>query len=306
MQLCQHPNIVSILSIDFDNFKYIILPYYKHTLKKYLSTHKKDPINVKTIMHQILKGIHHLHSNGIIHRDIKPANIMIRYNTFGQMQGKNLIIEKELEVVIIDLGLSKIMDMDNSDDTSHTGEVYTLWYRAPEILLGSDKYHFQTDMWSIGCILGEILTGEPLFKGSSIFDQLDVIFKLLGTPTEQTWKGVKSYPKYHKYENYPSTFYKTFKPKVNLINDTRYDHLIELLKFLLTINPAYRCLSHEALNHSYISQNRDNILHFKENYMNIMINKPVHLNLDIFNESNLIITDNIRRRLLLWLMEVKV
>jgi serine/threonine protein kinase len=327
LKSCNHPNIVSILNIDLDNFKYIIIPLYKHNLREYIKLNNSDknnpdtinvrPINVRPIIHQILKGIYHLHSNGIIHRDIKPDNIMIKYNNYGQIKDGNLIIEKDLEVVIIDLGLSKVMDMEYSDDTSHTEEVYTLWYRAPEILLGSDKYHFQTDMWSIGCILGEMLYGEALFKGMTPHEQLNLIFKLLGTPNEKTWKGVKSLPKYTEYYDYPGYFYRTFKsnPSVKTeFKDPMYDLLIELLEVLLIINPAHRCLSHEALKHPYISSYKDpsksdsskSILHFKDNYMNIMTNKTVNINLDrIFYQDKEILTENMRKRLLIWLMEVK-
>ena len=128
-------------------------------------------------MYQILKGVEQLHKRSIFHRDIKPANILI--------SNRN-------QAILGDFGLAK--PFGHPIDRTHTKEVQTLWYRAPELLLGNFKYSSQLDIWSIGCIFYEMVTGFPLFTGTSEIDQLFKIFRLLGTPTD--WKSFNLQPYY--------------------------------------------------------------------------------------------------------------
>ncbi|OMJ11193.1 Cell division control protein 2-like protein [Smittium culicis] len=117
-------------------------------------------------MYQLLCGVEYTHRHKVLHRDLKP---------------QNLLISKKGELKIADYGLSRASGIPVS---SYSNKVVTLWYRAPDVLMGSSKYGEDIDMWSVGCIFGEMVTGRPLFPGVSIQDELLKIFKILGTPIE--------------------------------------------------------------------------------------------------------------------------
>lgn len=114
----------------------------------------------------------------MLHRDLKP---------------QNLLINKKCELKLADFGLARAFGI---PVRSYSHEVVTLWYRAPDVLMGSRNYSTSIDIWSIGCILAEMASGRPLFPGSSVKDQLLRIFKILGTPNEETWPGLSLLPQY--------------------------------------------------------------------------------------------------------------
>src|ERR1700722_16600037 len=123
-------------------------------------------------MYQLFKGIEYCHSRLVLHRDLKP---------------QNLLINKKGELKIADFGLARAF---GAPVRTYSNEVVTLWYRAPDVLLGSTMYSTNIDIWSIGCIFAELVTGRPLFPGSDVTDQLQRIFKSLGTPNPTTWPGL--------------------------------------------------------------------------------------------------------------------
>jgi cell division cycle 2-like len=122
-------------------------------------------------MLQLLGGIAHLHGHWVLHRDLKTSNIL--YTNRGRLK-------------ICDFGLARQY---GSPLRPYTHMVVTLWYRAPELLLGTKTYSTPIDVWSIGCIMAELLTRKPLFAGKNELNQIDLIFKTLGTPTPETWPG---------------------------------------------------------------------------------------------------------------------
>jgi serine/threonine protein kinase len=134
-------------------------------------------------MHQLLRGLHYCHSHRILHRDLKP---------------QNLLIDRTGRLTIADLGLSRVFGVPMR---TYTHQVITLWYRAPEILLGSYHYSTAVDMWSVGCIMAEMMTFSPIFPGESQIDELFRIFRTLGTPDENVWPGISTLPDYN--ENFP-------------------------------------------------------------------------------------------------------
>ncbi|XP_020014932.1 cyclin-dependent kinase 3 isoform X2 [Castor canadensis] len=178
----KHPNIVKLLDVVHREKKlYLVFEFLSQDLKKYIdSTPASElPLHlVKSYLFQLLQGVNFCHSHRVIHRDLKPQNLLI--NEFGTIK-------------LADFGLARAFGVPLR---TYTHEVVTLWYRAPEILLGCKFYSTAVDIWSIGCIFAEMVTRKVLFPGDSEIDQLFRIFRTLGTPSEATWPGVTQLPDY--------------------------------------------------------------------------------------------------------------
>ena len=128
-----------------------------------------EEIHRKYVVYQILKALKYMHSGELIHRDLKPSNILLN---------------SECHVKIADFGLARSLAPKDDDSAPILTEyVATRWYRAPEILLGSTKYSKAVDMWSVGCIVGELITGKAIFPGTSTLNQIEKILELTGKPT---------------------------------------------------------------------------------------------------------------------------
>lgn len=153
-----HPFIVDVKEVVVDNYDgtFMVMEYMEHDLKGLMEL-KKQPFSmgeVKYMMLQLLEGVKYLHDNWILHRDLKTSNILL--NNKGELK-------------ICDFGLSRQY---GSPLKPYTPVVVTLWYRAPELLLGAKKYSTAIDMWSVGCIMAELVAKEPLFRGKTEIEQL--------------------------------------------------------------------------------------------------------------------------------------
>ncbi|KAK6128865.1 hypothetical protein DH2020_037382 [Rehmannia glutinosa] len=174
-----HPNIMKlegIITSRVSCYIYLVFEYMEHDLAGLLSCPdiKFTESQIKCYMRQLLSGIEHCHSRGILHRDIKTSNILI--NNEGVLK-------------IADFGLANFVRPKNKQPL--TSRVVTLWYRPPELLLGSTDYGEAVDLWSVGCVFAEIFIGKPLFKGRTEVEQLHKIFKLCGSPPDDYWKVSK-------------------------------------------------------------------------------------------------------------------
>ncbi|KAB8069870.1 kinase-like domain-containing protein [Aspergillus leporis] len=245
----KHPNVVRLFNIvHVDGHKlYLVMEFLDLDLKKYMEA---LPVNeggrgrplpegsmmnanlgldeamVKKFMAQLVEGVRYCHSHRILHRDLKP---------------QNLLIDRKGNLKLADFGLARAFGVPLR---TYTHEVVTLWYRAPEILLGGRQYSTGVDMWSVGAIFAEMCTRKPLFPGDSEIDEIFKIFRLLGTPSEEIWSGVTAYP------DYKSTFPKWKRSDTRLVRGLESAGC-ELLEALLEYDPARRLSAKQACMHRY-------------------------------------------------------
>ena len=179
-------------------------------------------------MFQILEGIVYCHQRRIVHRDLKPQNM--------------LISKDGSTVKLADFGLARAFGI---PVRVYTHEVVTLWYRAPEVLLGAARYSTPVDIWSIGCIFAEMVTGSALFHGDSEIDQLFRVFRTLGTPCEELWPGVSQLPDFKS--SFPSWKSNVLKAVVPGLCDDGLD----LLTKSLIYDPQRRISGKACLLHPY-------------------------------------------------------
>ncbi|XP_050045761.1 cyclin-dependent kinase 5 [Dermacentor andersoni] len=229
----KHKNIVRLHDVLHSEKKLtLVFEHCDQDLKKYFDSlnGEIDLEVVKSFMFQLLRGLAFCHSNNILHRDLKP---------------QNLLINKNGELKLADFGLARAFGI---PVRCYSAEVVTLWYRPPDVLFGAKLYTTSIDMWSAGCIFAELANaGRPLFPGSDVDDQLKRIFKLLGTPTEDTWPGMTQLPDYKSFPLYhPTTSFAQVVPKLSCRGR-------DLLQKLLVCNPAVRLSAEEAMQHPYFS-----------------------------------------------------
>ncbi|XP_038182240.1 cyclin-dependent kinase 3 isoform X2 [Arvicola amphibius] len=229
----KHPNIVKLLDVIHREKKlYLVFEFLTQDLKKHMDSAPTPelPLNiVKSYLSQLLQGLNFCHCHRVIHRDLKPQNLLI--NEFGAIK-------------LADFGLARAFGVPMR---TYTHEVVTLWYRAPEILLGSKFYSTAVDLWSIGCIFAEMVLGKPLFPGDSEIDQLFQIFRILGTPSEATWPGVSQLPDYQS--SFPKWTRKALEEIVPSLGPEGKDLLLQLLQY----DPSRRITAKTALVHPYFS-----------------------------------------------------
>mmetsp|Transcript_19241 Transcript_19241/g.73916 ORF Transcript_19241/g.73916 Transcript_19241/m.73916 type:complete len:305 (+) Transcript_19241:73-987(+) len=231
-EVADHPNIVKLIDVVYIKQRlYLAFEFLDYDLKKYVDKVKGpvNPLLIQSYMYQLLSGIDFCHKRRVIHRDLKPANLLI------DMLGA---------IKIADFGLARAFGVPLRN---YSHNVVTLWYRAPEILLGSPKYSTPVDVWSCGCIFAEMVTKRPLFPGDAEIDQLYKIFAVLGTPTEETWPGVTDLPDYN-----PNTFPKwKAKPLKEAVPGDLDPLGYDLMARMLEYEPSRRISAKEALKHPY-------------------------------------------------------
>jgi len=240
-----HQNVVKLLDVLHRQTGglFLVFEYVAHDLKTFLDNNQtsNDPnerrglsrATVKNFMRQILNGVGICHTYRILHRDLKPHNLLISAD--GQ------------ELKLADFGLARLSGLPNGP---YTYEVVTLWYRAPELLLGANRYSGAVDVWSVGCIFAEMVTGHPLFPGKGAdIDQLFRIFQRRGTPTHEIWPAVTRLPHFNpEFPKWPQHPITDFVPLADLGNSP---NAADLLEKFLQYDPDRRIVCKQALKHPY-------------------------------------------------------
>ena len=239
-----HPNVVDVSEMVVGNSLdsvYMVMEFAEHDLKGLMET-MPAPFStpeVKCLTRQLLSGVAYLHDNWVLHRDLKTSNVLV--NNRGQLK-------------ICDFGLARHY---GDPLRAYTHVVVTLWYRAPELLLGQREYGTPVDCWSLGCIVAELLGRDPLFQGKSEIDQIDRVFRLLGTPNEKIWPGFEHLPGVRKvkfarqpYNNLRRRFPEVSPSGAPTISDVGFD----LLNRLLAYDPERRISAEEGLRHEWFEE----------------------------------------------------
>ena len=225
-----HMGIVKLIeTINGEKKLYLIFEFLDYDLKKFLDEKGAPlPMNlVKSYLYQITAALRYCHSKRILHRDLKPQNLLI---------DKNGIIK------LADFGLARAFGVPIK---TLTHEVLTLWYRAPEILLGQKEYSTPVDIWSLGLIFFEMAHRKPLFAGDCEIDQIFKIFQMYGTPNEKTWPGITKLPEYKL------TFPQFHERGLAVYNEFIDDVGLDLLGKMIQLDPAKRISAKRALEHPF-------------------------------------------------------
>ncbi|CAK56733.1 unnamed protein product (macronuclear) [Paramecium tetraurelia] len=243
-----HPNIVKLMEVVHSNKKLVLVfEYVEMDLKKFFAQFPKEkgmePVIVKSFLYQLLRGIQACHQQKILHRDLKP---------------QNLLVSKDGILKLADFGLARASGIPVK---SFTHEVVTLWYRPPDVLLGSKNYNTSIDIWSVGCIFAEMSNLKPLFAGSNETDQLKKIFRVLGTPTPIEYPKLNDLPSWkpENFEQYQPDNLAKFCPR---LDPDGLDLLIKMLK----INPDQRITAKAACDHPFFKELPEQV---KKLYVNV-------------------------------------
>jgi len=264
----KHPNVINLQRVFLthsDRKVWLLFDYSEHDLWHIIKFHRAAKANkkpflvrkgmVRSLLYQILAGIHYLHSNWVLHRDLKPANILVMGE--GKERGR---------VKIADMGFARLFNSPLKPLADLDPVVVTFWYRAPELLLGARHYTKAIDIWAIGCIFAELLTSEPIFhcrqediKTSNPYhrDQLDRIFNVMGFPLDKEWEDIRKMPEHatlmkdFKGTNYANCNLTKYMERHRIKPDSR---AFQLLSKLLIMDPTKRITSEQAMQDEYFKE----------------------------------------------------
>merc|ERR1712190_555249 len=213
---------LNVLKADNDQDIYLICDYMESDLHAVIRANILEDIHKQYIIYQLLKSLKYMHSGQMLHRDIKPSNILLNSGC---------------QVKVCDFGLARSINLCTSDQQTNpvlTDYVATRWYRAPEILLGSTSYTKGVDLWSVGCILGELLSGKPIFPGTSTMNQLDCIMEVSGRPSAEDIDAIRSPFAATMLESLPMS---RARP-LNEMFPTASVEALDVLRLCMLFNPA--------------------------------------------------------------------
>ncbi|KAJ5663721.1 hypothetical protein N7507_004452 [Penicillium longicatenatum] len=251
MRIVRHPNIVELKAFYYSNgdrkdevYLNLVLEYVPETVyraSRYFNKLKTTMpmLEVKLYIYQLFRSLAYIHSQGICHRDIKPQNLLLDPNT-GILK-------------LCDFGSAKIL-IENEPNVSY---ICSRYYRAPELIFGATNYTTKIDVWSTGCVMAELMLGQPLFPGESGIDQLVEIIKVLGTPTREQIRTMNPNYMEHKFPQIkPHPFNKVFRKAP--------PEAIDLISALLEYTPTERLSAIEAMCHPFFDELRDPATRFPD------------------------------------------
>ncbi|CAF0765779.1 unnamed protein product [Rotaria sordida] len=240
----RHENIINIQEVmrapTIDQMKdiYIVQCLMECDLYKLLRHQRLTDEHICYFLYQILRGLKYIHSANVLHRDLKPSNLLLNTNC---------------DLKICDFGLARIADPNKDHSGLLTEYVATRWYRAPEIMLNARGYYKPIDIWSVGCILAEMIGGKPLFPGKHYIEQINLILNVVGSPDEGDLTSIIN----ERARNYVSLLPVRKRTPWKQLFPNASDLSLNMLDYLLTFNPNRRVAVEEALKHPYLAQYYD-------------------------------------------------
>ncbi|XP_015793683.1 cyclin-dependent kinase 16 [Tetranychus urticae] len=235
----KHNNIVTLHDIiHTDKTLTLVFEYLEQDLRQYMDhcANLLSQNNVKIFLFQLLRGLSYIHRKQILHRDLKPQNLLI--NDRGELK-------------LADFGLARAKSVPTK---TYSNEVVTLWYRPPDVLLGSTHYTTSIDMWGVGCIFHEMVTDKPMFMGNNVEHQLNLIFKIMGSPSEDTWNSLFQNIKVNSNIELPDSMRikyshhkRSLGERIRRLDADGFDLLFKFLEY----EPTSRITADAAMRHRY-------------------------------------------------------
>ena len=243
-KLMNHENIVRLMDVVHSDRKLtLVFEYVEQDLSHFMDSRggALDGPTIQHLMRQLLLSVEYCHARMVLHRDLKP---------------QNLLISRDKVLKLADFGLGRAFEIPVH---KMTHDVVTLWYRPPDVLLGSTTYGTAVDIWSLGCIFAEMAMGRPLFNGQNDADQLLKIFKVLGKPAQETWPTMAEHPNTANVlaseqfrDDFPPTYEQVFQKYgvIERLGPKGADLLLALLRY----EPSHRLTATDALRHPYFAE----------------------------------------------------
>jgi mitogen-activated protein kinase 15 len=237
LQALKHDNIIKLLNVhraENDKDIYLVFEYMETDLHVVIRAHLLESIHKQYIIYQLLKTLKYLHSAEILHRDMKPSN---------------LLLNSDCLMKVADFGLARSVLSLDAERTALTDYIATRWYRAPEILVGSAKYTKGVDMWSVGCIVGELMLEKPIFPGQSTLNQLERIVAVTGRPSAEDIVSMNSNFAEHMFKSVGNVQHRSFTE----LCPSAPPEALDLMFNLLQLNPSRRLSAAAAIEHPFVA-----------------------------------------------------